>query len=287
MTATPEDSADDVWGDPERWRHALDNAEDGLWDWSADTGRVFRSARCLTMLGYPPGEVRDTLEAWHELVHPDDRERQTQAIREHVAGRDPGYKVEYRLRRADGSWCWVLDRGKVVRWAEDGRPQRVVGTHTDISAYKDLEQRLREREALLDGAQRVGRIGSWAWDADTGEVWWSPELFSILGLPEGRDAPRWEDQVHFYTPESYARLAPLMQRAARGGDAFDTELEMLRADGERRVVELCGGCDSSPSSTAGGRWPGPVRSRRSGPSRPRGRAAWRASAPPRWRGAAR
>ena len=240
MTATPEDSADDVWGDPERWRHALDNAEDGLWDWSADTGRVFRSARCLTMLGYPPGEVRDTLEAWHELVHPDDRERQTQAIREHVAGRDPGYKVEYRLRRADGSWCWVLDRGKVVRWAEDGRPQRVVGTHTDISAYKDLEQRLREREALLDGAQRVGRIGSWAWDADTGEVWWSPELFSILGLPEGRDAPRWEDQVHFYTPESYARLAPLMQRAARGGDAFDTELEMLRADGERRVVELCG-----------------------------------------------
>jgi diguanylate cyclase (GGDEF)-like protein/PAS domain S-box-containing protein len=231
---------DDAWGDPARWRHALDNAEDGLWDWSAQTGKVIRSARCLTMIGYRRGEVDESLDAWHALVHPDDRERQETAIREHVAGRDPGYKVEYRLRRADGSWCWVLDRGKVIEWSADGHPLRVVGTHTDVTAYKELEQRLREREALLDGAQRVGHIGSWAWDAATGEVWWSPELFNILGLPEARTAPRWEEQAAFYSPESYARLLPLIQRAARAGEGFDTEVEMLRADGERRTVELCG-----------------------------------------------
>lgn len=231
---------DDAWGDPARWRYALDNAEDGLWDWSANTGKVVRSARCFTMLGYQPGQVGATVDAWHALVHPEDRDRQVGAIREHVAGRDRGYKVEYRLRRADGGWCWVLDRGKVIEWSADGHPLRVVGTHTDITAYKELEQRLREREALLDGAQRVGHIGSWAWDAASGEVWWSPELFHILGLPETRNPPRWEDQAHFYSPESYARLLPLVQRAARAGEGFDTEVEMLRADGERRVVELCG-----------------------------------------------
>ena len=242
MTAshTPEPETDDAWGDPARWRYALDNAEDGLWDWSAQTGNVVRSSRCLTMLGYRPGEVADTVEAWHSLVHPDDREGQVRAIREHIAGHDNSYKVEYRLRRADGNWCWILDRGKVIEWSPDGRPLRVVGTHTDVSAYKDLERRLREREALLDGAQRVGHIGSWAWDAASGEVWWSPELFHILGLAETRGAPRWEDQAGYYTAESYARLLPMIHRAARTGEPFDTEVEMLRADGERRVVELCG-----------------------------------------------
>ena len=231
--------ADDPALDLERWRHALDNAEDGLWDWSARTGRVYRSARCFTMLGYPPGAVPDSVEAWHDLVHPDDRERQVAAIRDHVSGANAGYKVEYRLRRADGSWCWVLDRGKVVERDAEGLPLRVVGTHTEVSAYKDLEQRLRQREALLDGAQRVGHIGSWAWDADSGEVWWSSELFHLFGVPESRVAPRWEDQAHLYTPETYARLVPLVRRAARNGQPFEVELEMLRPDGERRTVELC------------------------------------------------
>jgi diguanylate cyclase (GGDEF)-like protein/PAS domain S-box-containing protein len=230
--------ADDPALELERWRHALDNAEDGLWDWSARTGRVYRSARCFTMLGYPPGAVPDSVEAWHDLVHPEDRERQVAAIRDHINGANAGYKVEYRLRRADGSWCWVLDRGKVVERDAEGRSLRVVGTHTEISAYKDLEQKLRQREALLDGAQRVGHIGSWAWDAESGEVWWSSELFHLFGMPESRIAPRWEDQAHLYTPETHARLLPLMRRAARDGKPFEVELEMLRPDGDRRIVEL-------------------------------------------------
>jgi len=55
-----------------RWRYALENAEDGLWDWSADTGRVYRSPRCFTMLGYPASYLADTTEAWTALVHPHD-----------------------------------------------------------------------------------------------------------------------------------------------------------------------------------------------------------------------
>ena len=233
--------ADDPALELERWRHALDNAEDGLWDWSARTGRVYRSARCFTMLGYPPGAVPDSVEAWHDLVHPEDRERQVAAIRDHITGVNPGYKIEYRLRRADGSWCWVLDRGKVVEWGEDGRSLRVVGTHTEVSAYKDLEQKLRERELLLDEAQRVGHIGSWALDVASGEVWWSPELYRIVGLPSDQPAPAWPQQEHLYTPESYARLRLAVERVLQDGVPFDMEVDMLRRDGERRAVEVCSG----------------------------------------------
>jgi diguanylate cyclase (GGDEF)-like protein/PAS domain S-box-containing protein len=224
-----------------RWRYALENAEDGLWDWSADSGDVFRSARCLTMLGYQPGDVDDTIEAWQALVHPDDRARQQSAIGAHLAGGSGNYKVEYRMRDASGGWRWLLDRGKVVEWTADGRPRRVVGTHTDITGYKELEQRLLERERLLDEAQRLGHIGSWALDLASKQVWWSDELYRIVGVPHDDTPPAWNTHRRFYAKASYEKFEAAVQSALEGGSGFSMEAELLRADGERRYVEVV--CD--------------------------------------------
>jgi diguanylate cyclase (GGDEF)-like protein/PAS domain S-box-containing protein len=222
----------------ERWRYALDNAEDGLWDWDAESDRVYRSPRCLGMLGYQPGEIADTLEAWRGLVHPDDLERQDAALSAHLRGGSEHYKVEYRLRHASGAWRWVLDRGKVIYWSPEGRPQRVAGTHTDISNYKELELRLREREVLLDEAQRIGHIGSWALDTNHQSVWWSPELFRIFGWPLNRQAPNWEQQRALYPAEAYARLDAALAIALSQGKGFAMEVELIRPDGERRHIEV-------------------------------------------------
>ncbi len=221
----------------DRWRYALDNAEDGIWDWSSDSATVFRSARCLTMLGYTPGSIGETVEDWRELVHPDDRERQAEAIRQHIAGAST-YKVEYRLRCADGSWRWILDRGKIIRRGSDGQALRVVGTHTDISAYKDMEQRLLERETLLDEAQRIGRVGSWSLDVASGKVWWSAELYRISGWPFGQDPPDFDQQQSLFTPDSLARVQAAVAGSIASGQGYEIEIEMLRPDGERRIVEV-------------------------------------------------
>jgi diguanylate cyclase (GGDEF)-like protein/PAS domain S-box-containing protein len=221
-----------------RWRYALENAEDGLWDWSADSGDVFRSARCLSMLGYRPGDVADTVESWQALLHPDDRQMQQQAIAEHLKGGSATYKVEYRLRDASGAWRWILDRGKVIEWTADGRPRRVVGTHTDVTAYKELEQRLLERELLLDEAQRIGHIGSWALDPVSNEVWWSAELYRIVGLPNDQPPPSWNEQRELYAPSSYSQFHSAVINALETGKGFTLEVEMLRPDGERRMVEI-------------------------------------------------
>ena len=220
-----------------RWRYALDNAEDGLWDWSADLGKVFRSARSLSMLGYRPGELAEDIQAWRDLVHPEDVSRQQVAIAEHLLGGSPNYKAEYRLRHADGSWRWILDRGKIIYWLPDGRPQRIVGTHTDITDYKELEQRLRERELLLDEAQRIAHVGSWAMDVPTRTLWWSDEMFRIAGLPADQPPPPWEQQHALYSPESYLRMETAVRRAISDHARFALESEMIRPDGERRIVE--------------------------------------------------
>jgi PAS domain S-box-containing protein len=231
----------------ERWRYALDHAEDGLWDWSAEAGQVMRSARCLAMLGYAPDTVPDTVEAWHALVHPEDRARQEAAIHDHIRGDSAIYSIEYRLRTADGGWRWILDRGRVIERFDDGRPRHVVGTHTDVTAYKDLEQRLLERERLLDEAQRIGKVGSWALDLETNSVWWSAELYRIVGWPADRPAPGWPDQEALFAGDGYARLQHAVTRVLGHGEGFNVEVEMLRPDGERRSVEVVAGLVHDPS----------------------------------------
>ena len=226
--------------DRARWRYALESAEDGLWDWDADLGRVYRSSRCFTMLGYARGAFDDTFDAWRDLTHPDDMPRVKVALQAHLAGEAPNYQVDYRVRDANGHWRWILDRGRAISWDTDGRPRRVIGTHTDINDYKGIESQLRERELILNQAQHVARLGSWSWNAETDEVWWSDELYRIAGLSPQQAAPRFRHQRHLFTPESYERLRAASKAVLADATPYSMELTILRPNGEQRLVQARG-----------------------------------------------
>jgi PAS domain S-box-containing protein len=131
----------------ERWKFALDGAGDGVWDNDEETRQTFYSPRWKEMLGYAPDEIGNSLREWSDRVHPDDRERVFEEIRRYRCGEIPSYRTEHRLRHKDGHWVWVLDRGKIVERYDDGRPRRVVGTHTDITRVKVAEQAMRDKQA--------------------------------------------------------------------------------------------------------------------------------------------
>ncbi len=73
------------------------------------------------------------------LVHPEDAPLTERTLEDHLEGRTALYECEHRMRRSDGTWAWLLTRGRVVARAEDGRPLRFVGTQIDISARKAAE----------------------------------------------------------------------------------------------------------------------------------------------------
>ena len=125
------------------------------------------------MLGYEPGELHNTNEGWKRLVHPDDLPANEAAIHEHFAQRTSYYQHELRMRSKDDSWRWILDRGRVVRRSADGRPLRMAGTHTDITARKQLEERLRKTEELANQVSRLAQIGGWEIDLETSRVTWN------------------------------------------------------------------------------------------------------------------
>jgi PAS domain S-box-containing protein len=128
----------------ERWQFALDGADTGVWDWDLATNKVYYSPRWKGMIGYADAEIGDSYTEWESRVHPDDLARCVANIRSHLAGETPVIHNEHRLRGKDGSYRWILGRGRVMSRMADGRPQRLMGTHTDITPLKEHEAALAE-----------------------------------------------------------------------------------------------------------------------------------------------
>lgn len=133
-----------------RYRITLDASNEGIWDWNIKTGEAFFSPHWFTMLGYEPGEYPSSYKTWELLLHPDDIENTKNRIQEHISSKEEGYAIEFRMRTKQGGWKWIQARGRVVEWGEDGSPVRMVGTHADITALKQVEEKLRLDESRLE-----------------------------------------------------------------------------------------------------------------------------------------
>lgn len=126
----------------DRWKFALEGAGDGVWDWDITTDKVFRSARWKEIYGYANHEIEDTAKAGRMLIHPDDLAHQIKDTQDYLHGKTDLYVSEFRLLCKDGTWKWTLSRGMVISRDAEGKPLRMIGTHTDISDRKNLENQL-------------------------------------------------------------------------------------------------------------------------------------------------
>ncbi len=127
----------------ERLDLALQAANDGLWDWNVTAGSIYFSARWLQMLGYESHELPHHFNTWKTLIHPDDLKPTLKRLSGHIENKSGHYEMEFRMRTKDGGWKWILSRGAVVQRDPLGRPERMIGTHTDISDRKELEKSLK------------------------------------------------------------------------------------------------------------------------------------------------
>ncbi len=130
-----------------RWQFALEGAGEGVWDWNVQTNIIYYSRRWKEMLGYTEQEIGNTLSEWDNRVHPEDKAKCYEDLKNHFAGKTPIFINEHRVRCKDGNYIWVVDRGTVVEWTEDRKPLRVIGTLSDITRQKSVEAGLRESES--------------------------------------------------------------------------------------------------------------------------------------------
>jgi PAS domain S-box-containing protein len=140
----------------ERLQLAMEATGNGLWDWDIPTGETYYSQGYCSMLGLEPQECPEHFTGWLDLIHPEDRERAWKVNQDCIHGQAETFAVEFRLRHKDGSWRWILGRGKSVARDAEGRAIRLVGTHADITVRKKAEEDLRRSEerfrSLIDQA---------------------------------------------------------------------------------------------------------------------------------------
>ncbi len=132
-----------------KWQYALTGSQDGVWDWNVVTNEVYFSSMWKKMLGYADDEITADLSEWDKRVHPDDKEQAYIDINKHLAEETEYYCNEHRLLCKEGTYKWILDRGKVIEFTKEGKPLRFVGTHSDITERKQTQEKLKQQETFL------------------------------------------------------------------------------------------------------------------------------------------
>jgi PAS domain S-box-containing protein len=135
----------------ERFELAAACTRDGLWDYDATTGKVWRSPRYTEMYGYTEADVADHWEFWRSIILPEDGDKSRLQYELMINGARDGIDLIQRYRHRDGHIVHVHSRAIAMR-DNDGKVTRVIGVHTDISLVVQLEQQLKDAiSAMRDG----------------------------------------------------------------------------------------------------------------------------------------
>ena len=217
-----------------RFMMALDAGQLGFWDWNVVTNEVVFAGHWGSILGYELDELAPNLGTWERFIHPQDEPGVRALLREHLEGRTEYYESEHRLRHRDGSWRWVLDRGRVVERAPDGRPLRALGTHADITTRKEAELALLLAEGRTQLAMEIASVASWDTDLIHEVTHWSRSLCSMIGYEPTTTGPSpfalWRELL---PREDLEIVNAEWERAAREHDVFRCEHRIRRVDDGR------------------------------------------------------
>jgi PAS domain S-box-containing protein len=135
-----------------RLRLATEAANVGLWDADLIANTVWFSPEWKRQIGYADDEIAPRMDEWPHRLHPDDAAAAIARVERFLAGEEPTYSNEFRLRHRDGTYRWIFARGALVRDAE-GRAVRMLGAHVDVTELREAEHRLREAEAEAEASE--------------------------------------------------------------------------------------------------------------------------------------
>jgi len=213
----------------------------GHWEWDLETDVVVWSDETYRIFGFSPQERPMDLATVRAMVHAEDRERLYQGVDEDLlAGVRPA--AEFRIVRPSGevrtvysltSDRWSSSPGDAKRDAS-GRPYKLFGTIQDITERKRTEEALKQSYFYLSEGQRLGHMGSWAFN-DSGH-YWSEELYRIYGLDPKNGAPTVERYLALIHPQDRASMAETIKRMQEEQRGFDQIERIIRPDGQLRYV---------------------------------------------------
>ncbi|WP_207482831.1 PAS domain S-box protein [Arenibaculum pallidiluteum] len=213
----------------ERFRALADNIPQLAWMADRSGAINWYNQRWFDYTGTRFEEMRGW--GWRQVHHPDHVDGVVARLQRCFAAGEP-WEDTFPLRGRDGSYRWFLSRAVPIR-DQSGRIVRWFGTNTDITEQRDIEIRAAEAERRLQIALQIGRIGSWSWDLDSGEVQVDDRLSEIFDLPS--DVPitvqEFFARIH---PDDTAHAMGVVEQARREFGEYDIEFRIRARTGEIR-----------------------------------------------------
>jgi PAS domain S-box-containing protein len=229
----------------ERLEFALAATKLGVWDLNLLTGKAFCSNQCRQILGIPLDDLDVMEEKFLNNLHPEDCtsvvEAATKAIREKST-----YNSEYRIIWQDGTVHWVAARANTI-YGVDGQPLRMVGTVEDITARKQVEQTLQDREAQLHLALEAARMGTWDIDFLTQRGHCSHQLQGIFDVPAEYSYETWLNSIYW---EDRDRINESVKSAIDNTADYCVEFRVARPHGGFYWIESRGRIERDASGKA-------------------------------------
>ncbi|MCX2887298.1 MULTISPECIES: sensor domain-containing diguanylate cyclase [Pseudomonas] len=189
---------------------------DGIWDWNANTGYVYRNPGWYAMLGYSSHSMANTVFTWESVIHPEDYPRVMAHFEAYIGQRNERYLIEYRCRCQDGSYLWIEDSGHIIDRNADGSVARMLGAHRNIDAGKRLVAQLEQKNQSLE-CQVAER---------TRELSWVNQQLQRQ-LDENRELAERDALTHV---ANRYRLEKVLQRECERAQRFRQPLSLIAMD---------------------------------------------------------
>lgn len=223
-----------------RLSYIIEGSDLGAWEWNTITDEAIHNDKWAKILGYEPSEILPIdAEKWEKLIHPDDVKKYNSEMAKHLRGETEFYQSEIRLKAKNGDYKWILDRGKVISYDKNGAPEKVYGTHRDITKEKNTEVKLKDNLKRFKTIFDFSPVGMVLVDYYSGNfievnnttlrlTGYSKEEFLKLGL--------WDLAYNKKTTEDQKKMKIL----AQNGIFHPYEKELVRKNGDSFIGLLQG-----------------------------------------------
>jgi PAS domain S-box-containing protein len=220
-----------------RLQDVLRITREGIWDWHLPSGKVVHNTQWYELLGYGEGEIPGHVEAFVQLIHPDDQPAVQAKLQALIDGRTSLYQSEHRLLAKSGP-IWVQDRGGIVERDEAGKPLRIVGSFSDITHRRESEAQIaalvEEQRAVLQSdvvgiAMVRGHHIAWA----------NPAIARMLDYDAG-ELGGMPIRCIYPDDTAYREAREAAQPAIRSGGVFRTQGRYRRKDGSLAWLDISG-----------------------------------------------
>jgi PAS domain S-box-containing protein len=217
-----------------RLEAALESARGGMWDWDLASGAVSHAEPYYRILGVDPRACDRTWNFWNARVHPEDRVRVEAAVSDVIEGRKELYESEYRLKHVDGSWRWVLDRGRVPERDPNGRATRMVGFLVEVTDRVEAQEQLRQSEFRYRtvASMAPGYVFEYRYDTNRQPqpVWASDGMQAIFGCSLEEQQGNWDSLID----EEWRPIAAARHERILRGEPQAGETRIHTVSGERK-----------------------------------------------------